>query len=98
MKVNGKDYPRYYGKQKMFETTNQLMMNLWMVNWLFPNVHIILWSSAKKYEEILHQLVTIGIPMPMKYCKSSDSTISRPQYVSIYLYIYLFVFKCLYLY
>ena len=24
MKVNGKDYPRYYGKYKMFETTNQI--------------------------------------------------------------------------
>jgi hypothetical protein len=23
MKVNGKDYPIYYRKQKMFETTNQ---------------------------------------------------------------------------
>ena len=23
MKVNGKDYPIYYGKQKMFQTTNQ---------------------------------------------------------------------------
>jgi len=23
MKVNGKDYPIYYGKKKMFETTNQ---------------------------------------------------------------------------
>ena len=23
--VNGKDYPIYYGKQKMFETTNQIM-------------------------------------------------------------------------
>jgi len=23
MKVNGKDYPIYYGKEKMFETTNQ---------------------------------------------------------------------------
>ena len=25
MKVNGKDYPIYYGKEKMFQTTNQLM-------------------------------------------------------------------------
>jgi hypothetical protein len=24
MKVNGKDYPTYYGKYKMFKTTNQL--------------------------------------------------------------------------
>ena len=24
MEVNGKDYPIYYGKYKMFETTNQL--------------------------------------------------------------------------
>jgi len=24
MKVNGKDYPIYYGKSKMIETTNQL--------------------------------------------------------------------------
>ena len=23
MKVNGKDYPIYYGKEQMFETTNQ---------------------------------------------------------------------------
>ena len=23
MKVNGKDFPRYYGKYKMFQTTNQ---------------------------------------------------------------------------
>ena len=27
MKVNGKDYPMYYGKYKMFETTNQTMWN-----------------------------------------------------------------------
>jgi len=24
MKVNGKDYPKYYGNQKMFETTSQI--------------------------------------------------------------------------
>ena len=24
--VNGKDYPIYYGKQKMFQTTNQLFL------------------------------------------------------------------------
>jgi len=27
MKVNGKDYPIYYGKQKMFQTTNQYNHN-----------------------------------------------------------------------
>jgi len=26
MKVNGKDYPIYYGKSKLIETTNQLIM------------------------------------------------------------------------
>ena len=25
MKVNGKDYPIYYGKSKMFQITNQLI-------------------------------------------------------------------------
>jgi hypothetical protein len=28
MKVNGKDYPIYYGKYKMFETTNQKMLEI----------------------------------------------------------------------
>ena len=27
MKVNGKDYPMYCGKSKMFETTNQISYN-----------------------------------------------------------------------
>ena len=34
MKVNGKDYPIYYGKSKMFQTTNQL-------------IYIILWNHLK---------------------------------------------------
>ena len=25
IKVNGKDYPKYYGKYKMFKTTNQIV-------------------------------------------------------------------------
>jgi len=27
--VNGKDYPIYYGASKMFETTNQSIVNEW---------------------------------------------------------------------
>jgi len=28
MKVNGKDYPIYYGKYKMFQTTNQIIIEI----------------------------------------------------------------------
>ena len=33
MKVNGKDYPIYYGKIKMVETTNQLCICVYINNY-----------------------------------------------------------------
>ena len=38
MTVNGKDYPIYYGKPKMFQTTNQWLVLSGSVFWRWPHI------------------------------------------------------------
>ena len=35
--VNGKDYPIYYGKETMFETTNQ---NIYIYNYIYIYIYV----------------------------------------------------------
>ena len=62
MKVNGKDYPIYYGKKNMFETTtNQLRMHCsWFYNLTCAGQNI---SFLLNYVPILHNIARYIVPM-----------------------------------